>query len=80
MARSRKLAPAATYSYAEQLALWQEALAKLSTAQEVEVMGKRFRRVDANAMREQIDWLEKKVANEAAGVTGGPRLYEGRIA
>jgi hypothetical protein len=80
MARPRKLVAAFQYSYAEQLALWQEGLAKLSTAQEVEIMGKRITRADLDQVRGTIDWLERKVAAEQAGDGGyGPRLYEGRV-
>lgn len=78
MARPRKLTPAFSYSYAEQLALWKEAIAKLSTAQEVEVMGKRIRRADLPEARKTVDWLEAKVAAETSGCIG-PQLYEGRI-
>jgi hypothetical protein len=78
MARARKIVPAFPYSYAEQLALWQEGLAKLSTAQEVEIMGKRITRADLKEVRATIDWLEKKVENEESS-TAGMRLYDGRI-
>lgn len=80
MARARKIEPAFTYSYAEQLRLWQEGLAKLSTAQEVEIMGKRITRADLKEVRATIDWLEKKVVDEASPIAAqGMRLYDGRI-
>jgi hypothetical protein len=80
MARARKLQPAsAPLSNAELLALYREGLAKLATAQEVEILGKRIRRADLKDLRETVDWLERKVSREESGSGGGPTLYDGRI-
>jgi hypothetical protein len=78
MPEPQKLTANFSYSYAEQLALWKEALAKLSTGLEVEVMGKRLKRSELPHVQRTIDWLEAKVAAESGG-GGGPLIFEGRV-
>lgn len=54
---------------AEQIALWNEALKKVSAGQEYTIGSRRLRKADLKEIRETLDWLNKQntVEDEAAG-------------
>lgn len=61
-----KLTPDYTYTDAELLALYRQALAKLSFSEEYEEGGIRVRRADIPGITKAIEWLETRI-NAADG-------------
>lgn len=61
----------------EQIALWTEALAKVSRGQEYTIGTRRLRRADLSEIRTTLDWLNRQptVEDERAGL-GGPRMTQ----
>ena len=62
-----KLVAEYTYTDAELLALYREALAKLSLRQETTILGERLVFADLAKVQAQIEWLENRV-NAASGL------------
>ena len=62
---------------ARQIALWQEALEKVSRGQEYTIGSRRLRRADLPEIRATLDWLngQASVEDEAAG-QGLPRFLQ----
>ena len=62
---------------ARQIALWQEALEKVSRGQEYTIGSRRLRRADLAEIRSTLDWLNAQptVEDELAGLAG-PRFAQ----
>ncbi len=62
---------------ARQIALWQEALEKVSRGQEYTIGSRRLRRADLPEIRETLDWLagQPTVEDERSG-QGLPRFLQ----
>ena len=60
-----------------QIALWQEALEKVSRGQEYTIGSRRLRRADLAEIRSTLDWLNAQptVEDELAGLAG-PRFAQ----
>jgi hypothetical protein len=68
-----KYTPRATYTDAELLALFREAYARIATSGESYTIGSRsYSSANLTEIRDQIQWLEQRVAGALTDATAGP--------
>lgn len=64
-----KIVATYTYTDAEALAIWQEALVKTAIhGQEYQVGGRTYTAVDAAEIRAHIEWYESRIASTENGI------------